>query len=326
MSRIILFIILSVFSISINAQPLLPGWSEMLLGKWRVEKMNNDPIDKDINMFLEFRNDKLLMINPQTTKEAEWRVNEVNREILIKTDKSEIDAWQLKYIDSTHLIIFDTVGFATLYLRKYDGKILSNINPVKISKSQICGTWLLVNIDNQPIPKNVNLELQISSSENLKVKVGQETQRFRWKFNQESNGIKIQQDSVLPKDWIFTSIETDRMSFLDNGRLMNFTRYNAPLLKSQEIFVSGKWKIEEVEGVQMPQSQSVSRYMELNANGKMYFYTNDKKEGEGTWGMNSSKTGFFVISGGGTEQWIICHIDEKELLVEMDGLKMLLSK
>ena len=56
------------------------------------------------------------------------------------------------------------------------------------------------------------------------------------------------------------------------------------------------------------------------------FYTNDKKEGEGTWGMNSSKTGFFVISGGGTEQWIICLIDEKELVVEMDGLKMLLSK
>ena len=42
-----------------------------------------------------------------------------------------------------------------------------------------------------------------------------------------------------------------------------------------------KWKIEEVEGVQMPQSATLSRYMELNSNGKMYFYTNDKKEGEG---------------------------------------------
>jgi hypothetical protein len=84
-------------------------------------------------------------------------------------------------------------------------------------------------------------------------------------------------------------------------------------IKKRVFIRFGKAKLMENEELLLP-------------NGKMYFYTNDKKEGEGTWGMNSSKTGFFVISGGGTEQWIICLIDEKELLVEMDGLKMLLSK
>jgi hypothetical protein len=312
------------FTFSLQAQPLLPGWADILQGKWRVEKMNNEAVDNSVNMFLEFNADKLLMINPISTKEADFRVNEADREILIKSSDAPVEAWQLKYIDSSSLVIFDTLGFTTLYMRRYS--LPANFVPVQVSKSQICGSWLLVNIDGQPIPKNVNLELQISSLDKLKVKVGPETKLYNWTFNKACNGIKFQQDSSSVKTWVFTIVENDRMSFLDNGRQMNFTRYNAPLSKSQEKIIAAKWKIAEVEGVSMPNSEIVSRYMEMNPDGKMYFYSNDKKEGEGSWGMNSSKTGFFVISGGGTEQWLVYHIDEKEMLLEMDGLKMLLVR
>jgi hypothetical protein len=326
MNLIFKLIILSFFGTALNAQPLLPNWSDLLLGKWRVDKMNNELVDADINMFLEFTPDKLLMINPQSTKEAEWRVNEADRVILIKNENEPIEAWQLRYIDSTRLAIFDTLGFTTLYLSRYQGKIPDNLIPVSVSKSQICGTWLLVNIDNQPIPPNVNLELSISAFQKLKVKVGPDVQLFKWKLNNESNGIKIQQDSTVQKDWIFMSMENDRMSFMDNGRLMNFTRYNKPLTKTQESLLSAKWTIAEVEAVALPNSQTLVRYMELRSDGKMYFYTNDKKEGEGSWGINSSKTGLFVLSGGGTEQWTILQLEEKELLLEMEGLKMLLTR
>ena len=209
-------------------------------------------------------------------------------------------------------------------MRRYS--LPANFVPVQVSKSQICGSWLLVNIDGQPIPNNVNLELQISSLDKLKIKVGSETKRYNWTFNKAGNGIKFQQDSTSVKVWVFTAVENERMSFLDNGRQMNFTRYNATLSKTQEKLIAAKWKIAEVEGVPMPNSETVSRYMEMNSDGKMYFYSNDKKEGECSWGMNSSKTGFFVISGGGTEQWLVYQIDEKEMLLEMDGLKMLLVR
>jgi hypothetical protein len=323
MSRLLLFLLIG-FTISVNAQPLMPGWSEMLLGKWRVEKMNNQTIDNGVNMFLEFKPDKLLMINPQSTREADWRVNEAEREILIKSEDAPLEAWQLRYIDSSNLALFDTLGFTTLFLRRYN--IPSDLFPVQVSKSQICGTWLLVNIDGQPIPNNINLELQISSLDKFKLKVGAETKNYDWTFNKATNGIKFQQDSTISKVWVFISLENDRMSFLDNGRRMNFTRYNAPLTQSQEKLISAKWKIAEVEGVSMPNSQTVSRYMEMKSDGKMYFYSNDKKEGEGNWGMNSSKTGFFVISGDGTEQWLVYHLNEKEMLLEMEGLKMLLVR
>ena len=320
-----LFLIIFIgFTISLQAQPLLPGWSDMLQGKWRVEKMNNEAVDNNVNMFLEFNANKLLMVNPLSTKEADWRVNEADREILIKTGDAPVEAWQLKYIDSSSLAIFDTLGFTTLYMRRYS--LPADFVPVQVSKSQICGSWLLVNIDGQPIPNNVNLELQISSLDKLKIKVGSETKRYNWTFNNSGNGIKFQQDSSSAKVWVFKSVENDRMCFLDNGRQMNFTRYNAPLSKTQEKLIAAKWKIAEVEGVPMPNSEIVSRYMEMNPDGKMYFYSNDKKEGEGSWGMNSSKTGFFVISGGGTEQWLVYQLDEKEMLLEMDGLKMLLQR
>ncbi len=320
-----LFLIIFIgFTISLQAQPLLPGWSDMLQGKWRVEKMNNETIDKNVNMFLEFKNDKILMINPISTKEANWRADESGRKILIKSDINPVEAWELKYVDSSSLVIFDTLGASILYLSKYN--LPDNFTPVQVSKSQICGSWLLVNIDGQPIPNNVNLELQISSLDKLKIKVGSETKRYNWTFNKAGNGIKFQQDSSSAKVWVFTAVENERMSFLDNGRQMNFTRYNAPLSKTQEKLIAAKWKIAEVEGAPMPNSEIVSRYMEMNSDGKMYFYSNDKKEGEGSWGMNSSKTGFFVISGGGTEQWLVYQLDEKEMLLEMDGLKMLLQR
>ena len=95
-----LFILLFIgFTISLQAQPLSPGWSDMLQGKWRVEKMNNEAVDKSVNMFLEFNANKLLMINPISTKEADWRANEADREILIKSSDAPVEAWQLKYID-----------------------------------------------------------------------------------------------------------------------------------------------------------------------------------------------------------------------------------
>jgi len=319
-----LLILFIGFSISLQAQPLLLGWSDILQGKWRVEKMNNETVDNNVNMFLEFKNDKLLMINPVSTKEADWRADEAERKILIKSENNPVEAWELKYIDSSSFAIFDTLGASTLYLRRYN--LPDDFAPVKISKSQICGTWLLLNIDGQPIPNNVNLELQISSLEKLKIKVGPETKTYNWTFNRSSNGIKFLQDSSVTKNWVFTAVENDRMSFLDNGRKMNFIRYNAPLTKTQEKLIASKWKIAEVEGVSMPNSATVSRFMEMKPDGKMYFYSNDKKEGEGSWGMNSSKTGFFVISGDGTEQWLVYQIDEKEMLLEMEGLKMLLQR
>ena len=44
-----LFILLFIgFTISLQAQPLSLGWSDMLQGKWRVEKMNNETVDKNV--------------------------------------------------------------------------------------------------------------------------------------------------------------------------------------------------------------------------------------------------------------------------------------
>jgi hypothetical protein len=328
--KIISFLVIFIaVSIELQAQPLLPGWSALLKGTWRVDRMDTLKLEDGVNMFLEFQETKLLMHNQLNVKEAEWKALEGKRELLIKSDGNSLEAWQIKYIDSFNLSIFDTVGYSNLYLTRYNGNLEDgkHVNTVRCSRSDITGTWLLVSIDNGPIPANVNLTLDIMAAGKLSVKVARETQQFYWKFRKNLDGLSIRADSISkPKDWIFTELEKDRLSFMDNGKLMSFTRYIAPLSTSHEALLAGKWKIMEVEGSELPNNESFSRYMELNKNGKLYFYTNDKKEGEGSWGVNSTKTGLFVLSGGGTELWNIYHLKTDELLLEMEGIKMLLKK
>jgi hypothetical protein len=316
--------LLLIISSRLSAQPLLEGWSEMLLGKWKVDRIDTIIMASGVNMFLDFQEDKLLMINPSATKEAQWKANEASKEIYIKTQGDLVEAWQVRYIDKSHLQIFDTIGFSMLYLSKYDP--LKDVPTVPISRSEICGTWLLLNIDGVALPRNVNLELQILASGTLKIKIAQELQIYTWKFNAEKNGVLLLKDNVIEKEWLFSEVDNKSFSFYEKGRKMNFTRYNAPLSSSQEKSLVAKWKIMEVEGSLMPNNEFISRYMELNSNSKMYFYSNDKKEGEGNWGINSTKSAILIISGGGTELWNIYHLENDELLLELEGIKMLLKK
>lgn len=325
-----LLLILSCLCIQTTiAQPLLPDWGKQLVGTWRVERMDTAVMAEGVNMFLEFLPDQLLMHNQQNIKKAEWKVLEAERQILIKSEGNNIEAWQVKYIDAARLAIFDTVGNVTLYLSRYKGRIedANSKFAVIASRGDLVGNWLLVSIDDAPIPQNVNLSLEVHSSGRLSVKVAKETQLFRWKFNEARSRIKIIADSTsVPIEWIFTEVEKDRLCFIDQGKNMRFTRYVAPLSSAQEAMLPGKWKIMEVGGSELPNNESFSRFMVLESTGKLAFFTNEKKEGEGTWGLNSTKNGLFVLSGGGTEHWNILSVSKDELLLELEELKMLLRK
>jgi len=311
------------------AQPLLPGWGEQLIGTWRVVRMDTTVMAEGVNMFLEFLPDQLLMHNQQNIKKADWKVLEPQRQILIKSEGNNVEAWQVKYIDATKLAIFDTVGYITLYLSRFKGRIedANSTFAVIASRGDLVGTWLLVSIDEVALPNNVNLTLNVHSSGRMSVKVAKETQLFRWKFNDARSRIKVLKDSTsAPIEWIFTEVEKERLCFIDQGKNMRFTRYVAPLSSAQEAMLPGKWKIIEVGGSELPNNESFNRFMVLESTGKLAFFTNEKKEGEGTWGVNSTKNGLFVLSAGGTEHWNVLSVSNDELLLELEELKILLRK
>ncbi len=325
MRKYLLSLIILLFADFSWAQPLNTGWSKLLQGKWSVEMIDTLPIDRNINMFLEFQKEKLLMHNPQQTKEVLWKCDEGLREIYILSDGNHVEAWTVRYIDTFSLAIYDTIGFNTLYLSRYDSS--KAVKGVIISRSQICGSWLLVRMDNLPVPKNVNLTLDIYSDMKLNVSVADDVQSFHWKLNENHDGMAIaNENGSSTKNWIVTSLDNDKMILFDEGRIMEFCRYLVPLDRSQEKLIAGKWKIVELEGSVMPVSEEFSRYIDLKSEGKLTFATGNKIEGEGTWGLNSTKNSIFILSSGGTELWNIFSINKSEMILELEGLKMLLRK
>jgi hypothetical protein len=320
------FFILLFISFNLGAQPLMSGWSRLLIGTWKVTKMDSSFMDKEIEMFLKFTPEKVFMQNPQRNLEAEWKVSEDKRQILIKTGEN-LEAWEVRFIDSLNLSIFDTVGFSTLSFQKYNGDLSFDENKlISLHKTDIIGIWLLLSIDEAPIPNNMNLTLNIEANNQLKIKAGKETKIFNWQFNESRTRLQLSNaDKTLSIDWKFISMDSTHLSFIDKDRVMKFARYVSPLSSSQEMQLSSKWKIIEVAGTPA-NTNNRNRYLELNESGKLTFYTNDKKEGEGTWGIKSTKNAIFILSGGGTELWNILAFSPNEMLLEMGGVKMLLQR
>jgi hypothetical protein len=308
-----------------EAQPLLSGWSDKLIGNWRVVKIDSVPLAQNIDMFLEFSLEKVVMNNQNKIVEGKWKAIEEKREIQIKTNES-FESWQIRYIDSSNLVLYDTLGKATLHLTRFYSKLNTKVeSSVVLSKSDLVGNWILVSIDDIPVPNDATLNLIMSSSSTLNIKIAKENKAFNWIFNRFKNGIRVYADSSIQfKEWIFTEVDNEHLVFVDQGQKMRFTRYSSPLSKKDENVLSSKWKIVEVGGNTL--NEDKSRYMLLDPKGKMFFYTDDKKEGEGNWGINSSKNSLFILSKGETELWKINYINEQELLLEMGNVKMLLRK
>jgi hypothetical protein len=325
-SKIVLLIIVLSFEWNHSkAQPLMLGWSEKLIANWRVVKIDSIPLAQNIDMFLEFSPDKVVMNNQNKIVEGRWKAIEESREIQINT-KESFESWELRYIDSSNLVLYDTLGKATLHLTKFYGKFNTQVeSSLLLSKADLVGNWILVSIDNIPVPKEAILNLMISSGSTLNIKIAKENKLFNWIYNKARNGIKIYPDSSIQyKEWIFTELDSDQLVFVDQGQIMRFIRYISPLSHKDEKLLASKWKIVEVGGNTL--NEDKSRYMQLDSKGKMFFYTDDKKEGEGNWGINSGKDSLFILSKGATELWKILFINEQELLLEMDNLKMLLTK
>ena len=308
-----------------EAQPLIPGWSDKLIGNWKVVKIDSVPLAQNIDMFLKFSLEKVVMNNQNKIVEGKWKAIEEKREIQIKTNES-YESWQIRYIDSSNLVLYDTLGKATLHLTKFYGKLNTKVeSSVVLSKSDLVGNWILVSIDDIPVPNDATLNLMISSGSTLNIKIAKENKVFNWIFNRARNGIKIYPDSSNQyKEWIFTELDSEQLIFVDQGQKMRFIRYISPLSPRDEKYLASKWKIVEVGGNTL--NEDKSRYMLLDPKGKMFFYTDDKKEGEGNWGINSSKNSLFILSKGETELWKIYYLNEQEMLLEMGNVKMLLNR
>jgi hypothetical protein len=221
--------------------------------------------------------------------------------------------------------LYDTLGKATLHLTKFYGKNIQVESSLILSKADLVGNWILVSIDNIPVPKEAILNLMISSGSTLNIRIAKENKLFNWIFNKSINGIKIYPDSSNQyKEWIFTELDREQLIFVDQGQKMRFIRYISPLSQKDEKLLASKWKIVEVGGNTL--NEEKSRYMQLDSKGKMFFYTDNKKEGEGNWGINSGKDSLFILSKGATELWKILFINEQELLLEMENIKMLLRR
>ena len=308
-----------------EAQPLIPGWSEKLMGNWRVVRIDSVPLAQNIDMFLEFSLEKVVMNNQSKIVEGKWKAIEEKREIQIIT-KESFESWQLRYIDSSDLVLYDTLGKATLHLTKFYGKLNTKVeSSVVLSKSDLVGNWILVSIDDIPVPNDATLNLMISSGSTLNIKIAKENKVFNWIFNRARNGIKIYPDSSNHyKEWIFVELDSEQLIFVDQGQKMRFIRYISPLSQKDEKLLASRWKIVEVGGNTL--NEDKSRYMQLDSKGKMFFYTDNKKEGEGNWGINSGKNSLFILSKGATELWKILFLNEQDLLLEMENIKMLLRR
>lgn len=318
------FIFIVITFVKSYAQPLKLNWKEDLVGKWQVYKMDTAAVPAHAKLFLEFLPNKVLMHNQGRIREGEWRVMDVERKILIRTEEG-VESWNLLFLDGTQLSIFDTVGNTAVHFKRFQGEIGSTLptKAVRTTQSDLIGTWLVVSVNGQNSP--VNLKISFSTDGQMQLKVGQELQKAVWKLDESKTRIILVPEGAAPIDWIVTEISTDNLSFVDQKDEMRLTRYVYPVTPDTETGLLGKWRIIEVGGV-APPNENIVRSVTFHATGSMEFHSNDKKEGEGSWGLSDTRTGIHIVSKSSNEYWKILSYSEKELLLEIDGLKMLLKR
>jgi hypothetical protein len=322
--RLLLSFVLLAFAIQASTQPLKLDWENDLLGKWQVYKMGEENVPDDAKLFLEFMEDKLLMHNQGRIREAEWKVLDAERKILIRTEEG-IESWDLVSIDLTQLSIYDTIGDKTVYFKRFEGEIKGTLSlkTAKASYSDLVGTWLVVTVNGQKTP--VSLKIVFNANGQMQLTVAKEIQKANWKLNPGLTEIILVPEGAAPIQWKITEINTDNLSFVDQGDEMRLTRYVEPIMPDKETLLLGKWTIVEVGG--NPASvEGQTRFVSLDASGKLTFFTNEKKEGEASWGLSDTRTGIHIVGLESNEYWKILSSNEKELLLEMEGLKMLLKK
>lgn len=318
------YLLLLVFVTESYAQPLKLDWQNDLLGKWQVYKMGEETVPDEAKLFLEFMEDKVLMHNQGRIREAEWKVLDIERKILIRTEEG-VESWDLVNLDPQYLSIHDTIGDKTVYFKRFEGEIKGtlSIKSTKANLSDLVGTWLVVTVNGQKTP--VSLKIIFKANGKMQLNVAKETQKASWQLSSNLSEIILIPEGAAPIQWKITDISTNNLSFVDQGDEMRLTRYIEPVMPDKEALLLGKWTIVEVGG--NPASvEGTTRYVSLDATGKLEFFTNEKMEGEASWGLSDTKTGIHIVGIDSNEYWKILSSNEKELLMEMEGLKMLLKK
>lgn len=309
------------------AQPLRIDWSYDLFGTWKVKMLDDKYVPDNIEMFLDFQKERVLMYNQGNVKEGSWKANEADRLILILSE-NEMDVWRLIYFDSLHLSIQDTVAKVTLHLERskseeFKSKVKGSVKPFGFS--DVLGSWILLTIDDKNAPSQMNLQLDISTDSSLTITSSKLKQICNWTFNEDKNKIFLVPDSSKKSfEWILVDADADYLSVMDKGKLLRFLRFKRPLTEFDFDKIYGNWQIVELAGTSL--LSQPARFIEFRNKGQLTFFTEDKKEGEGKWGFSKEGDGITIISGGNTESWKVLYYDNSYILLELNTLKMLLGK
>lgn len=319
---LILFAALA-FTCSLQAQPLAEGWGKTLIGFWKVTYMDTMEIPEDVQLYVEVTEQEFLMFNGNKVQPAEWKVDEEKRQLLLRSNRG-IEEWDIRYLDSERLEIYDQSTKTGMKFERFDGPVQGAApEGLATNISDLLGNWLFVSANGQQVP-NAELELNFDVSGLLQLKSRDQLDSLVWQLNATRTQILVGLPNEAPESWRLTAVEANSISFMEKGSELRFTRYFEPLTADRESLLHGKWTIVEVGGQPAGNDASKKR-MEFNADGHLYFYTNEEESAKGSWGLTEAKDALFVVTAAGEEKWNLLAIDKKYLVLDMgSNLKMLL--
>jgi hypothetical protein len=319
-----LFLTIVGLNLSLQAQPLAEGWGSTLIGFWKVTEMDTAKIPDDVPLYVEVTEKEFLMFNGAKVQPAEWKIDEEKRQLLLRSNRG-IEEWDILHFDSERLEIYDAATQSKMAFKRFEGpKGTKPQNQVKANISDILGNWLFVSANGQQVPE-AELELNFDITGLLQLKSRNKLDSIVWQLNASKTQLMVGLPNEAPESWRLTSLEANSISFMEKGTELRFTRYFEPLTASREPLLHGKWQIIEVGGVPAGDGTS-KKSMEFNADGHLYFYTDQEKTAEGSWGLTEAKNAVFVVTVAGEEKWNLLAIGARYLVLEMGELKMLLIK
>lgn len=310
---------------SLDAQPYMIGIENSFEGYWQLKQIDAQPLPKEANIYIQFDGNQLLLVNGENQKGGSWAWNHPERQFVVETDSTEV--WSLMaFVPMRLLVLREESSQKLLTLSAMpppaDGEF------VRAYASDLVGEWLLSAVNDIPAQNQSSVSLQLSAYGRLFIDAGVEKDSIFWRMGPRRESIitliKLN-NAEQAESWSLLQIDKDNVEFKDpNGARLRFSRYSRPILPSDMQKLLGRWRIVEISG-QGPEQLNYPSF-EFRQDGELVFFVGKQPTEKGAWGLSDTGDVIQFATTAGNEGWKVLYWTPKEMLLEMNELKMVLIR
>ena len=319
------FIFALFLGLQLAAQPYQVGIENNFEGYWQLKQVDNQPLPESASIYIQFDDNQLLLVNGEDQKGGRWAWNHPQRQFIVETDSTEI--WTLMaFVPKRLLVLREETSQKLLTLSAMPAPPHSQF--VQAYASDLLGEWLLSAVNDVAAQNTRSVSLQLSAYGRLFIDAGAEKDSIFWRMGPKRERIvtMVEPNNMEQSEsWSLLQIDKESMEFKDpNGARLRFSRYSRPILPSEMKQLLGRWRIVEISG-QGPEQLNYPAF-EFLENGELRFFLGDQSTEKGAWGLSDTGDRFQFATSAGNESWSILYWTNKEMLLEMNNLKMVLIR